>query len=76
MGETLAIPRESIVGDLQNAKVYIVEEGKAVLRSIQVGTVFDKNIQVKKGLQEGETIVVSGQINLEDGMVIAVADKR
>ncbi len=71
--EVLAIPRESVVGNLQNAKVYVVEDGKALLRSIQTGLVFGNKVQVKNGLTAGETIIVSGQINLEDGMEVSVA---
>jgi RND family efflux transporter MFP subunit len=69
----LAVPREAIVGSLQDAKVYVVEGGKAVLRSIVAGSVFDEHVHVKDGLKEGETIVVSGQINLEDGKEINIA---
>ncbi|MBK9012633.1 MAG: efflux RND transporter periplasmic adaptor subunit [Saprospiraceae bacterium] len=71
--QVLSVPREAIVGSLQDAKVYVVEDGKAVLRSVVTGAVFNSHVQVKEGLKEGETIVVSGQINLEDGMEINVA---
>ena len=70
-GEVLAIPRESIVGNLQDAKVYIVENNTAILKSVKTGAIIGNNIQVKSGLAEGEIIVVSGQINLEDGMTIS-----
>lgn len=73
--EVLAIPREAIVGSLQDAKVYLVENNKAVLHPIETGTVFGDKVQVRTGLSEGQTIVVSGQINLEDGMNIQVAGK-
>ncbi len=68
--QVLAVPREAIVGSLQDAKVYVVENGKAVLRPVTVGSVFGNRVQVRDGLKEGETIVVSGQINLEDGKEI------
>lgn len=71
--EMLSIPRESIVGNLQDAKVYVVADSVARLRSIETGIVFGDKVQVKKGLELGETIVVSGQINLEDGMSISIA---
>ena len=73
--EVLAIPREAIVGSLQEAKVYVVEENKAILRPIQTGNIFGEHVQVRSGLSAGETIVVSGQINLEDGMDIQIAEK-
>ena len=73
--EVLAIPREAITGSLQAAKVYVVENGKAILRPIETGNIFGENVHVRSGLTAGETIVVSGQINLEDGMDIQIAEK-
>ncbi|MBI1224138.1 MAG: efflux RND transporter periplasmic adaptor subunit [Bacteroidetes bacterium] len=73
--QVLSVPRESIVGSLQDAKVYVVENGKAILRSVVAGSVFDEHVQVKDGLKEGETIVISGQINLEDGKDINIASE-
>lgn len=75
-GEVLAIPRESIVGNLQNASVYVEEAGKAKLKSVKTGVIFGNLIQIKEGLTEGETVIVSGQINLQDGMSIAVESGR
>lgn len=71
--QVLAVPREAIVGSLQDAKVYVVENNKAILRSIVAGDVFNSHVQVKDGLKEGDVIVISGQINLEDGKEIKIA---
>ncbi len=72
--EVLAIPREAIVGSLQEAKVYLVENNKAILHPIEAGTVFGNKVQVRSGLTEGQVIVVSGQINLENGMNVQIAE--
>ena len=69
--EVLAVPRESIVGNLQNAKIYVVENDKAILKNIRTGAIIGDMVQVKNGLDLNETIVTSGQINLEDGMAIS-----
>ncbi len=71
--QVLSVPRETIVGSLQDAKIYVVEGGKALLKPIVTGSIFGNRVQVKEGLNEGDEIVVSGQINLEDGMDINVA---
>jgi membrane fusion protein, multidrug efflux system len=73
--EVLAVPRESIVGSLQDARVYVVENEKAILRPVETGLVFGHNVQIRKGLKEGDSIVISGQINLVDGMAISVSNK-
>ena len=73
--EVMAVPREAIVGSLQDAKVYVVENNKANLRPVTTGSVFNGNVQIRDGLKEGEIIVVSGQINLEDGKEINIASE-
>ncbi len=72
--QVLSVPREAIVGSLQDAKVYVVENGKAALKPVVTGSVFNNRVQVKEGLSEGDEIVVSGQINLEDGKDINIAE--
>jgi membrane fusion protein, multidrug efflux system len=73
--QVLAIPREAIVGSLQDAKVYVVADGKAVLKQVVTGSVFEHYVHIKEGLEVGDEIVVSGQINLQDGMKITVDDE-
>ena len=71
--QVLAVPRESIVGSLQEAKVYVIENEKAILRPVETGVVFGHNVQIRKGLKAGDSIVVSGQINISDGMAITIS---
>jgi multidrug efflux pump subunit AcrA (membrane-fusion protein) len=68
----LSVPRSAIVGSLQEAKVFVVENDRAILRPIRTGTVFGEYVTVLSGLSEGELVVTAGQINLEDGMEITV----
>lgn len=71
-GEALYIPRESLLGSVNDANVYVVENGKAILQSIVVGNGNDKFIKVISGLNEGDQIVITGQINLSDGKEIKI----
>lgn len=71
--EILLIPREALNGSIQDASVYVVQGGKAVLRNIKTGREYGSNIQVTGGLKPGEQIITSGQINLKDGALINVS---
>lgn len=71
--EILLIPRQALNASIQDASVYVVEEGKAVLRNIKVGGEYSGNIQVTEGLEAGEQVITSGQINLKDGALINVS---
>lgn len=71
--EILLIPREALNTSIQDATVYVVEDGKAVLRNIKVSGEYSGNIQVTEGLKLGEQVITSGQINLKDGALINVS---
>ncbi len=65
-GSALMIPRKAIVGSIQDAQVFVVENGVAFARKVKVGTVKNDKIEVVEGLKDGEKVVVTGQINLQD----------
>lgn len=68
----LFIPREALVGSTQDASVYVAENGKAVLKKIILKSGSGEDLQVQSGLAKGETIIVTGQINLVDGKEINI----
>jgi membrane fusion protein, multidrug efflux system len=71
----LYIPRQSLQGSTSDARVYVVENSKAILREIVVGYENGDYLEVVSGLTEGEMVVTSGQINLSDGKAVSVATK-
>lgn len=74
--EVLMIPRKAILGSLQDAKVYITTtDNKAKLITIETGITHDNMVQVTKGLKAGDQVIVSGQINLQNGTSVSVLTK-
>jgi RND family efflux transporter MFP subunit len=63
----LAVPRQALVGSAKNPQVFVVEGGKAKLRTVTTGASNNEWIEVLSGLQAGEQVVTAGHINLEDG---------
>jgi RND family efflux transporter MFP subunit len=74
-GYSVTIPREALVGSSRDSKVYVVNNGIANIRDIEVGLEFGTKLQVLSGLSEGETVIVSGQSNLKDGYKVTVVTK-
>ncbi|MFC2102730.1 efflux RND transporter periplasmic adaptor subunit, partial [Bacteroidota bacterium] len=69
----LAIPRDAIIGSIQDAQVYVLKADSTVaLRDIIVGRTLENNVEVVSGLTEGEEVVTAGQINLEEGAKVIV----
>jgi RND family efflux transporter MFP subunit len=73
--KVLAIPRSCLVGSSRNASVYVIENGTAILRPIQVGLPSGNFIAVLDGISETDEIVLTGQINLVDGAPVNVKNK-
>lgn len=69
----LAIPREAFVGGLNNAQVFVVNSDQTVhLTKVSIGRNMGSQIEIISGLQEGQNVVTSGQINLTDGAVVRI----
>ena len=72
--EALYIPRESLLGSITEASVYVAENNKAILKKIVVGNGNDKLIKVISGLKECEKVIINGQINLSDNKAIKIVN--
>lgn len=70
---SLTIPRLALLGSVKKPQVYIVENNKAVLRDIILGSGNDTEIEVSSGISEGEMIITSGLINLFNGCPVAIS---
>ena len=70
----LAIPRQALVGSMLDASVYLVQDNHAIKKNITAGSRVGNNVSVLAGLQEGEQVITSGQINLEDGDEIKIVE--
>lgn len=69
---SLVIPRESIVGSMSDARVFVVTGDKAQLRAVVLGADMNGNVEVRSGLQAGDRIVTSGLNTIRDGSTVQV----
>lgn len=63
----LVIPAEAVLREDNASVVYIVDNGAAVRRPIEIGIEKDGNVEVISGLEGDEQIIVTGQNGLRDG---------
>jgi membrane fusion protein (multidrug efflux system) len=61
------VPKEAVVQQGGNSRVFVVQDGKAQARPVQVGLTNDKSVEIVSGVSEGEQVVVVGQNGLRDG---------
>ena len=69
----LSVPRKALVGSSKSPKVYVVRNGKAKLTSFNAGTSDGEYIEVVSGLNQGDRIVIKGQVNLQDNSNVKIA---
>lgn len=68
----LVVPRTAFVGSISDNKVFILKNGKAIETKVQSGRSFGDLIEVISGLQAGDQVIISGQINLMDQTPVEV----
>ena len=72
----IKIPSEAVVGDIAGNKVFIVSGGKAKSVPIFSGIHTEKDIQILQGLQPGDSLIVSGLLQINDGTAVSVRGLR
>jgi RND family efflux transporter MFP subunit len=70
----LCIPRDAILSSVKDPTVYRVEDGVATLVKITTGKSYDSYLEVTSGLNEGDKVITTGQINLMDGARVALVN--
>jgi membrane fusion protein (multidrug efflux system) len=68
------ISQSALVGSTKNPEVYVVENGKAHLKSINISHQNGSLIKLAEGLSAGDQLVIAGQFNLRDGMPVKVIE--
>lgn len=68
----LVIPRKCIVGSVRDGKVFIVRGDTVVSEQVKGRTLNEAEVLITEGVTETDRIVLSGQINLEDGSKIRI----
>lgn len=66
------VPRTAFVGSVSNNQVFVVKDSIARLTKIVSGRIFGEKVEVLEGLNEGDVVVTSGQINLTDGAKVEI----
>lgn len=69
--KVLQMPKLALVEGVKKPYVYVANGNTASIRKITVGREIGENIEVIAGLQAGDEVITSGQINLIDGSIIA-----
>lgn len=68
----LLLSKDSLLREKGASRVFVHDNGKASLKEIMLGLEGEQYIEVLKGLQEGDEVIVAGHYELTDGMPVHV----
>lgn len=67
----LLVPAESVIPELMGYKVFVVDaDGKAESRIVEIGKRTDTQVQILKGLSEGDLVLTTGVMQARQGMPV------
>lgn len=73
--QALVIPRSAIFRDVSgNWQSYVVSSGRLERRDLQLGLMNDLNVEVLRGINAGEHVLVSPEASLTDGSSVTPID--
>lgn len=71
LGETenaMMVPSEAIIPELQGYKVFVVgADNKAEVRTVEIGTRTDTQVQITSGLEVGDLVLTTGVLQARQG---------
>ncbi|MEZ5458134.1 MAG: efflux RND transporter periplasmic adaptor subunit [Steroidobacteraceae bacterium] len=65
--EAIVIPEEALVPEQDKQFVFVVADGRATRREVQIGARRPGEVEIVSGLDAGERIVVEGTVKVRDG---------
>jgi membrane fusion protein (multidrug efflux system) len=66
--ETLLIPSQAIIPTTRDKEAAVIRKGKAKLVPVQIGARTNDKVEVIQGLHSGDTILITGIMQVKDGM--------
>jgi len=66
------VPASAIVSGAGGQAVFVIQDNRATRRTVQTGLTSEGRVEILAGLEEGDTIVVTGSNTLRDGAEVRV----
>ena len=68
----MVVPRNAFVGSVSSNQIFVNENGVAVLKNVTAGRIIGDKVEIVKGLNNGDQVVVTGQLNIVDGTKLEI----
>jgi membrane fusion protein (multidrug efflux system) len=74
--DAIKVPSEAIVGDITGNKVFVVRKGMARSVPVFAGIRTERDVQITSGLQPGDSLIITGLLQVNDGIPVLVKGLR
>ncbi|GAA4451674.1 efflux RND transporter periplasmic adaptor subunit [Nibrella saemangeumensis] len=71
-GNAIVVPTEAVVPEVTGQKVFVVRNHKVESVPVEIGTRTDRNVEIRKGLQQGDSLITSGIQMVKPGSEVAI----
>jgi membrane fusion protein (multidrug efflux system) len=71
--EKIVVPQAALLADQEGLYVFVVQDGKAVVKRVKTGPEVGTGIAIEQGLSGGEMVVVSGLQSLRPGAPVVAS---
>ena len=70
--DALLIPSQAVIPTTREKKVALVKNGKAELVTVELGARTEDKVEIVKGLQNGDTVLTTGLMQVKQGMDVTI----
>ena len=71
--EKVLVPQAALIADQAGTYIFVVENGKAVVKRIKIGAEVGTDVVVEQGLDGGEQVIVQGLQGIRPGATVQAA---
>ncbi|MBT8399080.1 MAG: efflux RND transporter periplasmic adaptor subunit [Rhodothermia bacterium] len=69
---TLLVPKVAVVAEDMASSVFVVRDSMSFRQEVVTGYEDDKYVEVSEGIEEGATVITTGQTNLKDSSLVEI----
>jgi RND family efflux transporter MFP subunit len=74
--EALVVPRSSLIEEREGFRAFVAAGDRAEVRRVAVGSLSESEAVVTDGLEEGDLLIVVGQLRLKDGDLLELSVEK
>ncbi|MGK7393754.1 MAG: efflux RND transporter periplasmic adaptor subunit [Candidatus Cyclobacteriaceae bacterium M3_2C_046] len=76
INDALMVPTISVIPELNGHKIFKYQNGKAVSVNVDIGQRSDQQVQIVKGINPSDTVLISGILQVRDGVPVMISSSN